>query len=303
MRFLFVNRIDSMSETTISGHHYFAPDEPLQYPLHSAFDGFAGNQVAPGVVSEAIGQLASWLAIKQNGFTARPVFLFADKISVEHPVAPGTGVELRAEIHQLDAEILVFSGSALVDGRMVQAVSNCSGYFMPLDQLEDPAVTKERFASLVAGGLLLDAGVSSRYPFENLCEEIVDQDGSSSIVVRRTMRHDEPFYRDHFPRFPVTPIVMLNELIGAAAKAMMNDKKSGSEHSDLYESGKEIRLFPRCVADVKIKSFVKPGESCLVKVRTQNISIGIVALTTITGLISFLMWISKNSESESDDSF
>jgi len=256
MRFLFVDRIDALSESAIQGYKYFGPDEPLQYPLHSAFDGVAGNQVAPGVVSEAIGQLASWHALKKNGFSGRPVFLFADKITVEHPVAPGTGVHLKAEIHQLDAETMVFSGSALVDGRIVQAVSNCSGYFMPLDQLEDPAITRERFSSLVAGGLLLDAGVTSRYPFEDLCEEILGQEGSSSIVVRRTMRHDEPFYRDHFPRFPVTPIVMLNELIGAAAKALVGDKN--------------VRLFPRTVSDVKIKSFVKPGETCIVRVKSQE---------------------------------
>jgi len=258
MRFLFVDRIDAMTESTIRGHKYFGPDEPLQYPLHSAFDGAAGNHIAPGVVSEAIGQLASWLALKRNGFTGRPVFLFADRITVEHPVAPGTGIDLNAEIHQLDSETIVFSGSALVEGRIVQAVSNCSGYFMPLDQLEDPAVTRERFSSLVAGGLLLDAGVTSRYPFGSLCEEILGQEGSTSIVVRRTMRHDEPFYRDHFPRFPVTPIVMLNELIGATAKALVKVE------------GKDVRLFPRAVVDVKIKSFVKPGETCIVRVRAQD---------------------------------
>jgi len=258
MRFLFVDRIDAMSDTTICGHKYFGPDEPLQYPLRSAYAGVSGNQVAPGVVSEAIGQLASWLAMKQNGFTARPVFMFAEKIAVDLPVVPGTEVDLKAEIHRLDSETMVFSGAALVDGRMVQAVSNCSGYFMPLDQLEDPAVTRERFSSLVAGGLLLDAGVSSRYPFGNLCEEILGQEGSTSIVVRRTMRHNEPFYQDHFPRFPVTPIVMLNELIGAAAKALIR------------ADGNDVGLFPRSVSDVKIRSFVKPGETCLVRVRAQN---------------------------------
>lgn len=257
MRFLFVDRIDHYSDTSISGVRFFRMDEPLQYPIRGGLGSAQENQIAPGVVSEAIGQLASWLAIKKNGFTGRPVFLFADHIKVDHPVTPGSNVELKAEIHQMDTETMVFSGSALVEGRMVQAVTNCSGYFMPLDQLEDPAVTRERWGSLVAGGLLLDHRSGARYPFASFSDEVLGQDGSASIVIRRTMRADEPFYADHFPRFPVTPIVMLNELIGSAA-------------GRLAKSLGATNLMVRSVSGVKIKNFVKPGETVIVRIRNTR---------------------------------
>ena len=63
-------------------------------------------EIAPGALSEAIGQLASWLCIQRNDFTARPVFLFADHIKVHGAVQAGSDVELHADLLPLLREHL-----------------------------------------------------------------------------------------------------------------------------------------------------------------------------------------------------
>ena len=101
--------------------------------------------------------MASWHCIANKAFASRPVFLFSDRIIVHAPVLPGSSVDLFAKIEQLEDRTFVFSGSASVDGKLVQTITSCSGYFMPLGDLEDPAVTEDRFGALTSpAGLVLE---------------------------------------------------------------------------------------------------------------------------------------------------
>src|SRR4249919_3806896 len=97
MRFLFVDQITGRTANGIVGRRTFRADEPLRCAAPGG-----GAQVAPGAVSEAIGQLASWLCLEKNGFAARPVFLFADRIEVFASVRPGEAVMLDATLHAMD---------------------------------------------------------------------------------------------------------------------------------------------------------------------------------------------------------
>lgn len=242
MRFLFVDKITQIAGDSIAGQKHFGPDEPLRYrPL-------AGEaEVAPGALSEAIGQLASWLCIQRNDFTGRPVFLFADQIKIHGPVKAGATVDLHAEIHELNSETLRFSGTAKVDGVLKVEIQNCSGYFMPLGDLEDPEVSKQRFNAMTSGGLKLDGASGDPFAFDSLAGETLTLLPRQSIRTLKVFAANEPFYKDHFPRFPVTPIVMLNEMIGTATARML--QLSGSK-----------RLMPRALSGIKIRSFVKPCE-------------------------------------------
>lgn len=242
MRFLFVDQIGARSADRIEGRRIFAADDPMRYrPTASG----QGAVVAPGAVSEAIGQLASWLCLEKNAFSARPVFLFADRITVTGDVPVGMAVQLHADIAAMDDETFRFSGTASVDGRVVQTITNCSGYFMALAELEDPAESKRRFAALIDGGLTYEGMGGDAYPFETLAGETVELEAGERVKTVKTFSIEEKFYADHFPRFPVTPIVMLNEMIGQAT-------------TRLAPSGK--RLAVRQIAGIKIRSFVKPGD-------------------------------------------
>lgn len=252
MRFLFVDKITDAGKTagckTIAGSRHFSAGEPFRYVTPGGI-----QRIAPGVISEAIGQLASWKCINDNEFTARPVFLFADKIKVYGDVIPGTVLELQAEIHELNSETVRFSGQALRNGTVVQAISDCSGYFMPLSELEDPDVTRSRYQALINGGISNTDSGSEPYSFFKLIEEGADIVPGKSIHARIVLAENEPFYADHFPRMPVTPIVVLNELIGAVSCMMRSGKKDRC-------------LSVRRISGIKIRSFVRPGDEIEIKV-------------------------------------
>jgi len=248
MRFLFVDRITEQTATNVAGTRVFTVDEPLRYVSPGG-----SQRIAPGIVSEAIGQLASWKCIKDNDFSARPVFLFADKIRVFEDIAPGTQLDLEADVHEVNSETLRFSGRALKDRRLVQEISECIGYFMPLAELEDPDVTRSRYQALTTGGLSLQGSSEAPFNFFNLIDDTAEILDGKKITARINLTKNEPFYADHFPRMPVTPIVVLNELIGAT--------------TCLLFSGRKLRcLTPRLIEGIKIKSFVRPGDDIEIKV-------------------------------------
>lgn len=253
MRFLFVDNITEQAGSVIRGTRHFGVGEPLRY---ATADGT--QRIAPGIISEAIGQLASWKCIHENNFTARPVFLFADKIKSYGDVVPGTTLELEAEVHEANVETFRFSGRAWSNGKIVQVIADCSGYFMPLSELEDPEITRSRYHALTNGGL---AQVTSEAPFYNFFDLISDDYviTDQSITAKVKLGADEPFYADHFPRMPVTPIVVINELVGAV--------------SCIQQAQKKVRcLSVRHISGIKIKSFVRPGDELEIKISRRESS-------------------------------
>jgi 3-hydroxymyristoyl/3-hydroxydecanoyl-(acyl carrier protein) dehydratase len=107
----------------------------------------------------------------------------------------------------------------------------------------------------VDGGLPPDSSTGT-FTQDDLLDEIMDSDGRASISVRKTMAPDSPWYPDHFPRFPVTPIVILNEVIAAASSRLLRTRHGADA----------VRVAARGASGIKIKSFVRPGETCDVTV-------------------------------------
>ena len=242
MRFLFVDAITSVGDGSIVGRRHFPITEPMRYPSRK---GHA--HVAPGAIFEAIGQLASWYGLKKNNFTARPVFLFMESVEARQPVPIGSTVELRATIHDLGEDAFRFSGEALIDGEAILKLNDCGGMFMPLADLEDPEVTRSRFDALTNGGLILTGSEGPAYPFEDLVGDVLSFDAGRRIHTRHLFSRDEPFYADHFPRFPVTPAVILNEMLGQVVRRMIGAKDD-----------QDVML--RGISRLKIRSFVAPGD-------------------------------------------
>lgn len=143
MRFLFVDAISAIESDRIVGRHHFEAASPMRFPTS---DGDC--RIAAGAVCEAIGQLASWCCLARNDFAMRQVFIFARSIDVLRPVRPGETVELEVAIHAMDQEAFRYSGEARVSGQTVQRLSDCSGFFMPLAELEDPDTARRRFAAM-----------------------------------------------------------------------------------------------------------------------------------------------------------
>ena len=255
MRFLFVSRVHEISGQKIKGQVEFSAGEPWRRT------GDQGRlQISTSVVSEAIGQLVSWMALRDNGFSGRPVFLFATRIDLSGAVpAPGT-VDLEAWITDQSEDSFIFSGTAKVDGKTVVEIKDCGGYFMPLAELEDPAVTRQRFETLTTGGLPANPE-GPAFDYSNLVEEVNEVVAGKSITASKVMRKDEPFYPDHFPRFPVTPIVVINEMIAETTRRMMTIPGEAS-----------CKISPLAVLDLKIKSFIRPGDTAVIQSKVTEVT-------------------------------
>ena len=256
MRFLFVSSIHEIDGNKIRGNVNFTAQEPWRR------DGARGTlQISTSVVSEAIGQLVSWLSMHNNDFTARPVFLFASQINLDGYIPAPSVVELEAWITDGDENSFIFSGTAKVDGKVVVEITDCGGYFMPLAELEDPAVTRQRFADLMAVGGLPSNPPGPVYSSQKLVDEVREIQIGQSISAAKILSPSEPFYADHFPRNPVTPIVVINEMIGEATRRMMAGQGGDSA----------LELMPVAVRDLKIKSFIVPGDTAVIMIKKVEV--------------------------------
>lgn len=249
MTFLFVDDITSIASDSIRGSLALDLSMPFRYPRASGAD-----IVAPGVISEAIGQLASWQLLRGNGFTARPVFLFADRITHYRDVAVGARLELEARLLHVDADSARFSGTASLGGVPVHAIEECTLSFLALDRLEDPELCRQRFATLASGGFAPRSELRPAFAWPALQGKTLALEPEVSIHRRLRLDPGFDFYATHFPRFPVTPVVILNEIAGQAAMAMMASK-----------SAKGLRL--GSISGCKIRDFVRPGDEIDIKIR------------------------------------
>jgi 3-hydroxymyristoyl/3-hydroxydecanoyl-(acyl carrier protein) dehydratase len=249
MTFLFVDTITSITAKSIRGMLELDLSIPFRYGLPGS-----GDIVAPGVISEAIGQLASWQLLESNGFKARPVFLFADRITHHRDVAIGARLELEAHLLLVDDDSARFSGTASLDGTPVHAIDECTLSFIPLDQLEDPDTCRQRFTTLTKGCAVPRAEVRPAFAWTSLRGETLALEPQKSIHRRLRLDPDFDFYATHFPRFPVTPAVILNEIAGQAAMAMT-----------AAPTPQSLRLMS--ISGCKIRDFVRPGDTIDIRIR------------------------------------
>lgn len=91
----------------------------------------------------------------------------------------------------------------------------------------------------------------------NQLDRIVELDPGRQLVAQRTLRSDEQYLLDHFPKFPVMPGVMMLEALHQAAIWMI---RSGDDFTAPLVLLKEAR-------GVKFGDFLCPGETLDVTVQ------------------------------------
>lgn len=254
MGFRFVDGIVSMDDKVI--HGYLDVDTAMVYRRKAAS---GADYVSPGIIAEALGQLASWKLLHDNDFRARPVFLFAESIDHEQLAPIGVRLELRAEIDASTADAARFSAQALLDAKPICTVTSCALSYFPLEQLEDPKATRQRFFDLKAGLPTRDLGFQQAFSWDQFAGQVLEQDGHTQRRLL-TMQVNWPFYVEHFPQRPITPIVILNEMAGQGVKALMG------AHGSIPWHAYSIR-------DCKIRDFVCPGES--IEIRTKMVELDV----------------------------
>jgi 3-hydroxymyristoyl/3-hydroxydecanoyl-(acyl carrier protein) dehydratase len=208
------------------------------------------------LVGEAVGQLAAWAAMSAVDFKCRPVAGLAGQIELLSSVRPGQTLELSAELESVDMEAVSYRGEASADGIPVIRLHNCVGPMMPLEEFDDPHLLREHFALLCGNGSAT-GGFGGIPPLA-----FARNGGEPGKSARATLQvpASAPFFADHFPRRPVFPGTLLMNLNLQLAAAL------AAEIPGRWEL--------RTVSDVKLRSFIPPGEQLELEAklgaRTEN---------------------------------
>lgn len=197
------------------------------------------------LVAESIGQLAAWSSMAVVDFAVRPVAGIAGRVEFPGAIWPGDTLELEATLVKADEEAVGYDGVARVNGEPVVRLHDCLGPMVPLEDFDDPEALRERYRLLTATGATPDAfrGVPHFLP-----EKTGGTPGETSEG-RFSIPETAAFFGDHFPRRPVFPGTLLMNLnLGFAIDLAIERGGAGTQWA------------PQEMRDVKIRSFMAPGE-------------------------------------------
>jgi len=99
-------------------------------------------------------------------------------------------------------------------------------------------------------------------------DRIVAIEPGQRLVAQRTLRSDEEYLRDHFPRFPVMPGVMMLEALHQAAVWMI---RVGDNFASPLVLLREVR-------NVKFGDFLSPGETLQVTAEKVKENEGLITV-------------------------
>ncbi len=238
--FSFVDRILA-DETgkSISGR-YAIPPGIAEFPL--------------SLVSEAIGQLAAWSSMAATGFEVRPVAGIAGRVEFPGSVKPGDVLELEATLVKADLEAVGYDGQARVNDETVVRLVDTLGPMVPMVDFDDPAAMRERYELLTTTGAepFAFGGVPAMGTEKTGGTPGVSAEGILLVPERAA------FFGDHFPRSPVFPGTLLMNLKLGFALGLAKEIEPG------------IAWNPAAACDVKLRSFMPPGEVLDLKAEVES---------------------------------
>jgi 3-hydroxymyristoyl/3-hydroxydecanoyl-(acyl carrier protein) dehydratase len=219
-----------------------------QYTIPPTLDAFPASLVA-----EAVGQLAAWAAMATVRCSHRPVAGIAGTIELLSAVHPGQVLDLAAELESVDTETVGYGGSAHADGIPVIRLLDCVGPMLPVEDFDDPQSVRDRLPFLRTVG-------AAPGGFDGLPALALDPCGGERDRVARARLHvpaAAPFFADHFPRRPVFPGTLLMHASLQAAALLATPATSANGGA----------WMPRTVSDVKLRTFISPGETLSLEAR------------------------------------
>jgi 3-hydroxymyristoyl/3-hydroxydecanoyl-(acyl carrier protein) dehydratase len=242
--FSFVDRITSLEAGVCIRGCYAIPPRVDTFPVSLA--------------AEAVGQLAAWAAMESVGFSHRPVAGIAGKIELLSTVRPGQVLELAADLESVDTDTVGYSGTAWADGTPVIRLTDCVGPMIPLEDFDDPEDVRKHCHKLQSIG-------AAPGRFQGLPTLVLEsEERVTAELARASLRvpSTAPFFADHFPRRPVFPGTLLVQA-NLQAAAMLAENELGSAGQP---------WLPRIISDMKLRSFISPGETVDVEVRRTGCS-------------------------------
>jgi 3-hydroxymyristoyl/3-hydroxydecanoyl-(acyl carrier protein) dehydratase len=217
-----------------------------------------------GLVAEAVGQLAAWVAMAHSEFRRRPVAALAGETRIVGDATPGEILDLGVEIESCDPDAVAFRGWACVADRPLLESCQCVGPMLPLEEFDAPEAVREDFEMLRGSG-----APAGRFPGIT-APELSPMERLPGQRLRATMHVpvSAPFFGDHFPRRPVFPAsLLLDAQIRLAVRLA----------AETLPPGQLLR--PARVSDLKMRSFILPGHAVEIETGTRSATDGAAELT------------------------
>ncbi|MGH8683418.1 MAG: hypothetical protein ACREVP_18115 [Burkholderiales bacterium] len=250
--FSFVDRITEFEAGTRATGQFAVPEGLPSFPAC--------------LVAEAVGQLAAWVAMACVGFRRRPVAGLAGETRFVREVKPGQRLDLEVALESCDGEAVAYGGCARVAGAEVLALRHCVGPMLPLADFDAPEAVQGRFQ------VLRDGGAPSR-GFRGVAPPglvVIERRPGERVRAALHVPAAAPFFADHFPRRAVFPGTLLLDSQIRLAMGLAGELPRPGAHP----------FAPSRVRDVKIRSFILPGQA--VEIEAQLARVGDVAEAALT---------------------
>ena len=233
MSFLLVDRISAFEPRSSATGTVQLPTSEEEFPL--------------SLVVEAVGQLASFVAMESAEFTMRPVAAIAGEVLAHSNVPSGAELELEISVGALRPSAIRYGGVARVDGRVVAELRRCTGAMLPMATFDEPESVRTHLDRLLHEGLP-PRTFPSRAEFSPrvVSEKRTDRELAEACLEAPTTAS---FYADHFPARAVYPATLLLDAKIAVAQRLLAPPET------------PIARLPRirAVRNVKVRAFTPPG--------------------------------------------
>ena len=216
------------------------------------------------LVAEAVGQLAAWVAMAQAEFRRRPVAALSGETRIVGEAAPGEILDFGVEIESCDGDAVAYGGWARVADTPVLELCRCVGPMLPLEDFDAPEAVRGDFETLCGPGK-----PPSRFPGITAPDlTLIDRIPGQRLRATMHVPVSAPFFGDHFPRRPVFPATLLLD-----AQIRLAVQLAG----ETLPPGQRLR--PARVADVKMRSFILPGQAVELEAGMRSATDGAAELT------------------------
>ena len=205
-----------------------------------------GPQLPPSLITEAIGQLAGWVAMAEAGFQRRPIAALAGELEVNGGACADTRLVLEVEIDRCEPDAVAYGGKAWCGDTRLVELRRSVGPMLAMEEFDDPAVVAQHFRELCAAG---PAPPSPRAELAYLTMSVVGLDPGRLVRAEVKVPFDAPWFAGHFPRKPVLPGTILVDVQARLAAELAS--------TILPEERRGFR--PARARGVKLRAFVPPG--------------------------------------------
>ncbi|MFQ5551138.1 MAG: 3-hydroxyacyl-ACP dehydratase FabZ family protein [Gemmatimonadales bacterium] len=183
-------------------------------------------------------------------FRSRPVAGVTSEAKIKGKAAPGAVLDLEVALENCDTDAVLYDGQARTGGLPIVELIRSVGPMLPMEDFDDPDAVRERF-QLLCGAETLPRGFSGK---ASLDPHIIltERDPGKRLRAEIRVPRSAPFFTDHFPRKPVLPATLLLDAqielaVGLAAEAV--------------DPTVRMLLRPTRVSNIKMRSFIPPGEA------------------------------------------